>query len=179
MLGSYRFFPESILGQITLTCEERPSLIGRAIVDGLVALSQSKHVGTLGVAGESEQKVALGFHVRVAEGERFHAVGKKRKGLEQYVQKIDFSGFDFLVSIDFQHHHKGTLRRLRSDRYLLRFEWVKRVLVLKIAHVGGTMRMPAKSLVMFLLEYINSELKKRRGRPLKIKETRVMTWGIS
>jgi hypothetical protein len=90
------------------------------------------------------------------EDRLFKAIGKK-----------PFSTLDFLCIIRYQKAKAGKKTPLKSDHYVLRFQFEPKMLQMQVFHEKGLMYVSQKDLPEFATDRVNAEFTKKVLKPLE------------
>ncbi len=176
-LGEFVNFPIITHGSLLATCDERTSLVQRALIRAFSKLNGSSRPYPLSISGrEGTFEGRVGFEMGVAEGEYFdyldeEAADRLRESMEQ---GKPYATLDFIVVITYSYRVEKRVVHLNYDHHQLRFTFGSGELEIRLFHSRGIRRMPIDELFGRIVDAINVEMQKEKAEKLKVEKMRTL-----
>jgi len=161
MLGLYTNFPKSVHNIADFAFSISNKRVQSALIETLFRLN-NETLTLEEVATPSIPQCTVTFEFGVAEDTDFNYLDKEEKDrLLRTIRKKPFSTIDLLGIVCYRTVKAEKKTPLKSDYYMLRFQFVRGVARMQIFHEKGLMYVSPKDLPEFTAERINSEFSKK------------------
>ena len=166
MLGIYEHFPDIYHGS-ALFSSSAPSIeIEKILLTVLHRLNQNRE--NLSLPGFVWNGIDVEVNVGIADDLTFSYIDEEILHLcLRTLSETVFSTLDFLFIVKYYVPENGNRKPLRFDYYIVRFTFRTGEVEILVYHEKGTRRLAVEDLIMFIMEEVNRELKKRKKSSLK------------
>ncbi|MEM2876353.1 MAG: hypothetical protein QXL67_05330 [Candidatus Bathyarchaeia archaeon] len=167
MLGRYDFFPSIFHGKAEFEYNLDKGKLQVAIIKTLLKLnSQSAKVSE--VTGLIDYEMQVYFEFGFAEGKAFTFIDEdEANSILREIEKEPFTLMDFFCVLKYYKTVDGTLKPLKFDYSLIRFEFEDERLSVLYFHERGTKRIEFSQLIKFILSNMLSILGRRSRKGIK------------
>lgn len=161
MLGVYNNFPKAVHNIVDFASSVSNKRLQSALVQAFYKLN-SETLTLEEVAAPSIPQCTAMFEFGIAEDTDFNYLDSEEKDkLLKAMEKKPFALIDFFCIMRYRKMQAEKKTPLKSDYYMLRFQFDKELTQMQIFHEKGLMYVSPKDLPEFTIKRINSEFSKK------------------